>query len=167
MIKVCLNQAVSRNKPSLAILGELHVPKLLCFIHFGLLLSAKNKMMDPNQNHSKGQAELLGCNEASGDFVTPDWSGFDFLKCFWSCFGNFNHENIFHFLNIITNFELKNKIHWCKDSKAISDLHVFSLGHRDIQNMLAVFCECSAPAEIIPLSEVTRVVSKFIRNVKN
>lgn len=27
----------------------------------------------------------------------------------------------FHFLYIFTNFELKNKMHWCKDAKPISD----------------------------------------------
>lgn len=68
----CLYQVVSRNKPSMAILGELHVLKLLCFTNLGLLLSAKSKMMNVNQSHSKGQTEVLGCSEVSGDFVTPD-----------------------------------------------------------------------------------------------
>lgn len=130
----CLYQVVSRNKLSLAILGELHVLKLLCFIDFEVILSAKTKMMNVNQSHSKGQPELLGCNEVSSNFVTPDWSVFDFLKCFWSCFGNFNNENIFLFY-IITNFELKNKMPWSKGSKAIRDLGAFSLGHQDIQHV--------------------------------
>jgi len=36
-----------------------------------------------------------------------------------------------------------------------------------IFSTLGVFHKCSAAAEIIPLAEVTRDASRFVRNVKN
>lgn len=99
-------------------------------------------MVDVNQSHSKGQPELLGSMRCQVT-LSPQTEMFltfsNVSETLFSLenlkFGNVNHENIFHFHNIITNFELKNKMHWCKDSKAINDLGAFSLGHQDIQHV--------------------------------
>lgn len=130
----CLFQVVSRNVPSLAILGELHVLKLLCFLDIRLFLFCKGQNDEHAPNPLQGSTRTARLTWGVEWFCHPRLKWFDLLKCVWSCFGNFNHKNISHFHNIITNFKLKSKNHCCKDSKAISDLGAFSLGHKDIQH---------------------------------
>lgn len=118
----CLYQVVNRNKPPLAILGELHVLKLLCFINFGLLLSAETKMTDLKQSHCKVNQNCWAAMRCKVTFSPNSEVFLNFSNVSEASFETLIMRIFFHFHNTTTNIELKNKMHWCKDSETYNDL---------------------------------------------